>query len=69
MSDKYCVDCMNFLTVTLYKGRVPDRFKTTKILNALNKNNRIVIFWCRKSGAFYLNTHRIYYLKACDGIE
>jgi hypothetical protein len=57
---------MNFLTKVIRKEKLAQsKFNTKKIRNAIAKRDRIVIFWCRLSGAYYLNTHRIYELPAC----
>ena len=58
---------MNFLTKVVHKDTiVGTRFDTKKVQNAVKKRGRAVIFWCRVSGAYYLNTKRIYDLPACE---
>ncbi len=62
----YCIDCMHFLTRVVHKDNLASsRFDTKKIRNAVEKRGRAVIFWCRVTGAYYLNTKRIYDLPAC----
>lgn len=63
----YCIDCMSFLTKVVRQSTLPGtRFNTKKIRNVVNKRGRAVIFWCRITGAYYLNTHRVYKLEACE---
>lgn len=57
---------MNFLTRIVYKGSIPKPFDVVKIRKVVNKRGRAVIFWCRVTGAYYLNTHRVYELPACE---
>lgn len=63
---KYCVDCINFLTRVIRKGQLPAKFDKKAVRSALKRRGRVVIFWCRVTGTYYLNGHRVYELKACD---
>lgn len=68
MKDHHCVDCMNFLTTVVYKKNLLiSKFRhIPKVVKAVKNHGRARVHWCRKTGAVYLNTHRIYELKACD---
>jgi hypothetical protein len=71
MSKLYCVDCFNFITTTLYRHTVDKSIfnNSQKIRNAVNRDGRAVVFCCRKTGAFYLNNKRVYYLPGCVDYE
>jgi len=62
---KYCVDCHHLLRRTVYRETCPPEFYTKKVKNVLERRGRAVLHYCRISGAYYLNTHRIYELEAC----
>ena len=64
---RYCVDCMDFITVTLYRHTIDQsQFKDApKVRKVVNRVGRCVVFWCRISGAYYINNHKVYYLQGC----
>jgi len=67
MTDNYCVDCFNFKTQTLYRHTIAEsRFNVGKIKKCVEKKGRCVVVWCEKTGAYYINSRRTYYLKGCD---
>lgn len=57
---------MNFLTTTLHWYNLETSpFNTKKVRKTIKKRGRAVIFWCRMSGAYYLNSFRIHEIEAC----
>lgn len=65
----YCVDCINFLTRIIRNEKIPPPFNKKKVRNALKKRGRVTIFWCRITGAYYINNYKVYKLKACEKYE
>lgn len=67
---KYCVDCMQFVTVTITKNNIKQsHFNLPKVRKVLEKRNRVVVFCCKKNGAYYLNNFRVYELVACENFN